>query len=149
MEMTSNSVVAKGNVEVLQIYKLLQYVREKNKPQIKKMVQMGVSNLINMTEPKQGLGALYQASVDHDEDLVQFLLSLKAHPDIQDKKGCTPVMLAAQLGYYKILYLLIKHNANVTLTDEEGKGKNIVLEMYIAYSTILIDLTLNFVFMHR
>ncbi|XP_067224333.1 ankyrin repeat and EF-hand domain-containing protein 1 isoform X2 [Chanodichthys erythropterus] len=86
------------------------------------MVQMGVSNLINMTEPKQGLGALYQATVDHDEDLVQFLLSLKAHPDIQDKKGCTPVMLAAQLGYYKILYLLIKHHADVTLTDEEGKG---------------------------
>ncbi|KAK7142671.1 hypothetical protein R3I94_012125 [Phoxinus phoxinus] len=121
MEMTSKSV-AKGNVEVLQIYKLLQYVREKNRPQIKKMVQMGFSNLINMTEPKQGLSALYQASVDHDEDLVQFLLSLKAHPDIQDMKGCTPMMLAAQLGYYKIVYLLIKHSANVTLTDEEGKG---------------------------
>ncbi|KAG1973158.1 ankyrin repeat and EF-hand domain-containing protein [Pimephales promelas] len=91
MEMWS---VAKGNLEVLQIYKLLQY----------------------------GLSALYQASVDHDEDLVQFLLSLKANPDIQDMKGYTPMMLAAQLGYYKIVYLLIKHNANVTLTDEEGKG---------------------------
>ncbi|CAM4648580.1 unnamed protein product [Leuciscus chuanchicus] len=121
MEMTSKSV-AKGNVEVLQIYKLLQCVREKNRPHIKKMVQMGFSNLINMTEPKQGLSALYQATVDRDEDLVQFLLSLKAQPDIQDKKGCTPMMLAAQLGYYKIVYLLIKHNANVTLTDEEGKG---------------------------
>ncbi|XP_067310520.1 ankyrin repeat and EF-hand domain-containing protein 1 [Pseudorasbora parva] len=120
--MTSKSVVAKGSVEILQIYKLLQYVREKNKPQIKKMVQMGLSNLINMTEPKQGLSALYQATLDHDEDLVQFLLSLKAHPDIQDKKGCTPVMLAAQMGYYKIVYLLIKHSANVALTDEEGKG---------------------------
>lgn len=84
---------------------------------------MGFFNLINMTEPKQGLSALYQATMDRDEDLVQFLLSLKAQPDIQDKKGCTPMMLAAQLGYYKIVYLLIKHNANVTLTDEEEKGK--------------------------
>jgi len=124
MEMWS---VAKGNLEVLQIYKLLQYVREKNRPQIKKMLKMGVPNLINITEPKQGLSALYQASVDHDEDLVQFLLSLKANPDIQDMKGYTPMMLAAQLGYYKIVYLLIKHNANVTLTDEEGKGKEHLL----------------------
>lgn len=141
MEMTSKSV-AKGNVEVLQIYKLLQYVREKNRPQIKKMVQMGFSNLINMTEPKQGLSALYQASVDQDEDLIQFLLSLKAHPDIQDKKGCTPMMLAAQLGYYKIVYLLIKHSANVTLTDEEGKGKEHLFRSacYVAYSYISIDL---------
>ncbi|XP_050989938.1 ankyrin repeat and EF-hand domain-containing protein 1 [Labeo rohita] len=125
MENTSKSVVsrvAEGNLEVLQIYKLLQYVREKNKPQINKIVAVGVSNLINLTEPKQGLGALYQASLDRDEDLVQFLLSLKAHPDIQDKKGRTPLMLAAQLGYYNIVYLLITNHANVNLTDEEGKG---------------------------
>lgn len=88
---------------------------------------MVVSNLINMTEPKQGLCALYQASVDHDEDLVQFLLSMKAHPEVQDKKGCTPGMMTAQLGYYKILHLLIKLNANLTLTDEEGKVRTLFL----------------------
>ncbi|KAL0169817.1 hypothetical protein M9458_034413, partial [Cirrhinus mrigala] len=115
------SRVAEGNLEVLQIYKLLQYVREKNKPQINKIVGVGVFNLINLTEPKQGLSALYQACLDRDEDLVQFLLSLKAHPDIQDKKGRTPLMLAAQLGYYNIVYLLITNHANVNLTDEEGK----------------------------
>lgn len=125
MEETSASVVnwvAEGTLEVLQIYKLLQYVREKNKAQINKMVDVGVSNLLNLTEPKQGLGALYQASLDRDEDLVRFLLSLGAHPDIQDKKGRTPLMLAAQLGYFNIVYLLITNHANVNLTDEEGKG---------------------------
>ncbi|XP_058605134.1 ankyrin repeat and EF-hand domain-containing protein 1 isoform X1 [Onychostoma macrolepis] len=126
MEETSESVmmswVAEGNLEVLQIYKLLQYVREKDKPQINKMVDMGVSSLLNLTEPKQGLGALYQASLDRDEDLIRFLLSLGAHPDIQDKKGRTPLMLAAQLGYFNIVYLLITNHANVNLTDEEGKG---------------------------
>ncbi len=83
MEETSESVVnwvAEGNLEVLQIYKLLQYVREKNKPQINKMVDVGVSSLLNLTEPKQGLGALYQASLERDEDLIRFLLSLGAHP---------------------------------------------------------------------
>ncbi len=132
MEETSESVVnwvAEGNLEVLQIYKLLQYVREKNKPQINKMVDVGVSSLLNLTEPKQGLGALYQASLERDEDLIRFLLSLGAHPDIQDKKGRTPLMLAAQLGYFNIVYLLITNHANVNLTDEEGKGKIIVLSL--------------------
>ncbi len=141
MEETSESVVswvAEGNLEVLQIYKLLQYVREKNKPQINKMVDVGVTSLLNLTEPKQGLGALYQASLDRDEDLVRFLLSLGAHPDIQDKKGRTPLMLAAQLGYFNIVYLFITNHANVNLTDEEGNGKNIFL-----YSTILIELVYN------
>ncbi len=141
MEETTESVVswvAEGNLEVLQIYKLLQYVREKNKPQINKMVDVGVTSLLNLTEPKQGLGALYQASLDRDEDLVRFLLSLGAHPDIQDKKGRTPLMLAAQLGYFNIVYLFITNHANVNLTDEEGNGKNIFL-----YSTILIELVYN------
>ncbi|XP_052009395.1 ankyrin repeat and EF-hand domain-containing protein 1 [Xyrauchen texanus] len=115
-------MVAEGNLEVLQIYKLLQYVREKNKLQIKKMVNMGVFNLIDLTEPKHGHSALYLASVDNDEDMVQFLLALGAHPDIQDKKGCTPVMLAAQLGYYNIVALLAKNHADMNLTDEEGQG---------------------------
>uniref|UniRef100_A0A8C1WM80 Ankyrin repeat and EF-hand domain containing 1b n=1 Tax=Cyprinus carpio TaxID=7962 RepID=A0A8C1WM80_CYPCA len=114
--------MAHCTLEVLQIYKLLQCVREKNKPQINKMVDVGVSNLLNLTEPKQGLGALYQASLDRDEDLVRFLLSLGAHPDIRDKKGRTPLMLAAQLGYFNIVHLLITNHANVNITDEEGKG---------------------------
>lgn len=126
------SRVAEGNLEVLQIYKRLQYVREKNKPLINKIVSVGVSSLINLTELKQILSALYQASLDRDEDLVQFRLSLRAHPDIQHKKSRTPLMLAAQLGYYNIVYLLIINHANTNLTDEEGKGRNI----FFMYSTI-------------
>ncbi len=47
-------------------------------------------------------------------------------------------MLAAQLGYFNIVYLFITNHANVNLTDEEGNGKNIFL-----YSTILIELVYN------
>ncbi|XP_073725310.1 ankyrin repeat and EF-hand domain-containing protein 1 isoform X2 [Misgurnus anguillicaudatus] len=116
------SRVAEGNLEVLQIYKLLQYVRAKNKSKVKKMVRIGVYNLINLTEPEQGHSALNLACVANDGDMVQFLLSLGAHPDIQDIRGCTPVMLAAQLGFNNIVALLAEHNANMNLKDEEGKG---------------------------
>ncbi|TRY90333.1 hypothetical protein DNTS_015227, partial [Danionella cerebrum] len=114
--------VARSNVDVFQIYKLLQYIREKDKAQIKKMVSIGICGLINLTEPKDGLSALYQATLDGDEDLVELLLSLKAHPDIQDKKGCSPLMLAAKLAYYKIVHLLIQNHADIELKDKDGKG---------------------------
>lgn len=56
-------------------------------------------------------------------DLVSFLLSQGAHPDIQDKKGCTAAMLAAQLGNYAIVARLSQSHANLKLQDTEGKGE--------------------------
>lgn len=56
-------------------------------------------------------------------DLVKFLLSQGARPNIQDKKGRTPVMLAAELGNTDIVILLAQNYADLTLEDAEGKGE--------------------------
>ncbi|XP_044026317.1 ankyrin repeat and EF-hand domain-containing protein 1a isoform X2 [Siniperca chuatsi] len=45
-----------------------------------------------------------------------------AHPDVQDKKGHTAVMLAAELGNDAIVALLAQSHANLRLQDTEGKG---------------------------
>ncbi|XP_041927269.1 ankyrin repeat and EF-hand domain-containing protein 1 [Alosa sapidissima] len=116
------SSVAHSRLEVLQVYKLLQWVRQGDTAQIEKMVRMGVPNLINMAEPAEGRGALHLAAVANDTDMVEFLLSLAAHPNIQDKKGRTPVMLAAELGHDTVISLLAKNHANMVLTDAEGQG---------------------------
>lgn len=66
----SNSImkgrVAEGRLQVLQIYRLLQCVHEGDKEQIEKMVKLGVENLINLTEPKDGTGVLHVA-VSHSD----------------------------------------------------------------------------------
>ncbi|KAM9354901.1 ankyrin repeat and EF-hand domain-containing protein 1 [Pholidichthys leucotaenia] len=116
------SRVAQGRLEILQICRLLQCVHEGNKEQIEKMVNLGVENLINLTEPQDGVGALHVVVMDNNHDLVSFLLSKGAHPDIQDRKGRTPVMLAAELGNDFIVTLLAKSEANMTLQDAMGKG---------------------------
>uniref|UniRef100_A0A3Q3LM98 Ankyrin repeat and EF-hand domain containing 1a n=1 Tax=Mastacembelus armatus TaxID=205130 RepID=A0A3Q3LM98_9TELE len=108
--------------EVLQIYRLLQYIHEGDKVQIEKMVNLGVENLINLTEPQDGTGVLHVAVSANNQDLVNFLLSQGASPNIQDKKGRTPVMLAAELGNDAIVTLLAQNNANMRLQDAEGKG---------------------------
>ncbi|TMS12485.1 Ankyrin repeat and EF-hand domain-containing protein 1 [Larimichthys crocea] len=94
--------VAEGRLQVLQIYRLLQCVHEGDKEQIEKMVKLGVENLINLTEPKDGTGG--------------------AHPDTQDKNGRTAAMLATEQGNVAILELLAKSNANLRLQDNESKG---------------------------
>ncbi|KAF7703996.1 ankyrin repeat and EF-hand domain-containing protein 1 isoform X2 [Silurus meridionalis] len=114
--------VAESRLEVLQIYKLLQLVRERNKARLEKMVRLGISNLINLTEPNEGTGVLHLTSISNDLDTAEFLLSLGAHPDIQDKRGRTPVLLAAELGYDAMLDLLAKNHADMRLVDNEGKG---------------------------
>ncbi|XP_010739556.3 ankyrin repeat and EF-hand domain-containing protein 1 [Larimichthys crocea] len=114
--------VAEGRLQVLQIYRLLQCVHEGDKEQIEKMVKLGVENLINLTEPKDGTGVLHVAVSHSDQDLVSFLLSQGAHPDTQDKNGRTAAMLATEQGNVAILELLAKSNANLRLQDNESKG---------------------------
>ncbi|XP_059212029.1 ankyrin repeat and EF-hand domain-containing protein 1a [Centropristis striata] len=116
------SRVAEGRLQVLQVYRLLQYVHEQDKVHIEKMMNLGTENLINLTEPKDGVGVLHVAVSANNQDIVSFLLSQGAHPDIQDKKGRTPVMLAAELGNDGIVTLLTQSNADLRLQDTEGKG---------------------------
>uniref|UniRef100_A0A3Q3KB72 Uncharacterized protein n=1 Tax=Monopterus albus TaxID=43700 RepID=A0A3Q3KB72_MONAL len=122
---TSDSIILEYNPKsenVCQIYRLLQWVHKGNKVQIEKMVNLGVENLINLTEPQDGIGVLHVAVSANNQDLVEFLLSNGAHPDIQDKKGRTPVMLAAEQGHDAIVALLAQNRANMRLQDDEGKG---------------------------
>uniref|UniRef100_A0A8D2CKT8 Ankyrin repeat and EF-hand domain containing 1 n=1 Tax=Sciurus vulgaris TaxID=55149 RepID=A0A8D2CKT8_SCIVU len=114
--------LADKRLENLQIYKVLQCVRNKDKKQIEKLTKLGYPQLINFTEPVDGLSALHLASVSNDIDMVSFLLELGAHPDVQDRNGCTPTMKAAELGHELSMEILAKAKADMTILDNEGKG---------------------------
>ncbi|XP_047398458.1 ankyrin repeat and EF-hand domain-containing protein 1 [Sciurus carolinensis] len=114
--------LADKRLENLQIYKVLQCVRNKDKKQIEKLTKLGYPQLINFTEPVDGLSALHLASVSNDIDMVSFLLELGAHPDVQDRNGCTPTMKAAELGHELSMEILAKAKADMTIVDNEGKG---------------------------
>ncbi|XP_058254653.1 ankyrin repeat and EF-hand domain-containing protein 1-like [Hemibagrus wyckioides] len=116
------NVVAESPLEIKQVYKLLQLVNHKKKEQIEKLVRLGVSGLINLTEPEDGVSALHLASRNNDVEMAHFLLSLNAHPDIQDKKGRTPIMYAAKHGHVDMVKFLIHHQADLTVVDKKGKG---------------------------
>lgn len=120
--MALESSIAKGRLETLQIYKVLQCVREQDKEQIEKLTKLGVPDLINLTEPNNGDGVLHMAAVANNVDMCNFLLTLGAHPNMQDLKGYTPAMKATELGHDLVLEVLLEAQADMTIVNKEGKG---------------------------
>ncbi|XP_073409939.1 ankyrin repeat and EF-hand domain-containing protein 1 [Dendrobates tinctorius] len=121
-QMALESSVAKGRLETLQIYKVLQCVRQQDKEQIEKLTKLGVPNLINLTEPQNGDGVLHLAAVANNVDMCHFLLIHGANPNMQDLKGCTPAMKATELGHDLVLEVLLEAQADMTIMNKEGKG---------------------------
>lgn len=116
--------VAQTRLESLQVCKLLQCVRDKDKVQIEKMTLHGVPHLINYNDPGEGQTALSVAACANDDDMIEFLLGLGAHPDVVDFKGRSAAMRAAEFGHVQCLEKLAEVGANMRLEDLEGKGNN-------------------------
>ena len=57
------------------MYHLLQCVRGRDKNKIKKLLRLGVPNLLNLSEPNEGQSALHLACIAPDPEMVEFLLS--------------------------------------------------------------------------
>ncbi|CAD5116189.1 DgyrCDS5105 [Dimorphilus gyrociliatus] len=136
--------VAQTRLQVMQVTKLLQCVRDGDKEQIGKLCANGVPHLINYNEPNAGDTALSTAAVANKDNLISYLLELGAHPDVVDFQGRTPAMRAAEYGHVQCLERLLKPGgdapekkkrkgdddddehfaiaADMTFKDLEGKG---------------------------
>ncbi|XP_019404649.1 PREDICTED: ankyrin repeat and EF-hand domain-containing protein 1 isoform X1 [Crocodylus porosus] len=114
--------LADKRLEHLQIYKVLQCVRQRDKKQIEKMTKLGFQDLINFTEPTNGETALHLACIANDIDMCNFLIEQGAYTNVQDRMGRTAVMKAAELGHDLALDILAKAGANMNIVDNEGKG---------------------------
>ncbi|KAF6028163.1 ANKEF1 [Bugula neritina] len=114
--------VAKERLEILQVCKLLQCCRTVDMDQIAKLCDSGVPLLINFNEPENGDTALGIAASKNNEDLLDHILSLGAHPDVVDFKGRAAIMRAAELGNVECFERLAIAGANMKLKDVKGKG---------------------------
>ncbi|XP_076463503.1 ankyrin repeat and EF-hand domain-containing protein 1-like isoform X2 [Babylonia areolata] len=113
---------AESRLEILQVCKLLQCVRAKDKHQVEKLTTNGVPHLINYNDADEGNTALSIAALTNDEDMIEFLLELGAHPDVMDLSGRTAAMRAAEYGHVNCVEKLLTAGADMTLVDQEGKG---------------------------
>ncbi|XP_022108549.1 ankyrin repeat and EF-hand domain-containing protein 1-like isoform X2 [Acanthaster planci] len=114
--------IAQTRLEILQVHKFLQCVRNQDKPQIEKLCAHGVPHLINYSEPNDGETGLHLAARVNDDDMVKFLLELGAHPNVVDLKGRTAAMRAAEYGHVQTLDVLASAGSDMKIKDAEGKG---------------------------
>ena len=63
---------------------------------------------------------LHQTAEKGDVAAVRALLARGALPNVPDRKGATPLMLAAGRGYSEVVELLLKHGADPNRRDRDG-----------------------------
>lgn len=70
---------------------------------------------------KSGEGtALAGLSVKYNKELVEYLLSKNADPNIADSTGATPLFWAVKFGNKELIELLLKHKADKSKKDSMG-----------------------------
>jgi uncharacterized protein len=79
------------------------------------------SVIINTKDDSTGQTALHIVTQRRDIEWLGFLLGKGAKPNIADKKGVTPLMLAVQLGWGDGASLLLRLKADVDASNRAGE----------------------------
>lgn len=101
-------------------YNFLKAVKERKGQEAERYIAAPGSN-INTTDDSSGETALHIVTKRRDSEWLGFLLGKGAKPNIADKKGVTPLMLAVQLGWPDGADLLLRLKADVDATNKGGE----------------------------
>ena len=101
-------------------YTFLKAVRERNGATAERILANPSSTAINTRDSSTGEGALHILVRGRDLTWLAFMLSRNARPDIQSNDGTTPLILAAQIGWYEGAEQLLARRANPNLGNRSG-----------------------------
>ena len=104
-------------------YNFLKAVKDRKGEDAEKFINEPGSGsvIINTKDNSTGETALHIVTARRDLTWLGFLLGKGANPNIADKKGVTPLMLATQLGWADGADLLIRLKAQVDATNRSGE----------------------------
>jgi uncharacterized protein len=104
-------------------YNFLKAVKDRKGEDAEKFINEPGSGsvIINTRDNGTGETALHIVTARRDSTWLSYLLGKGANPNLSDKKGVTPLMLATQLGWADGATLLIKLKAQVDATNRSGE----------------------------
>jgi uncharacterized protein len=102
-------------------YNFLKAVRERKGEDVEKFINEPGSVALRTRDDATGETALHIVTQRRDSDWLRYLLQKGADPDIKDKKGTAPLMLATQLGWIEGVQGLVKYKATVDITNRSGE----------------------------
>jgi uncharacterized protein len=104
-------------------YNFLKAVKDRKGEEAEKFINEPGSGavIINTRDSSTGETALHIVTARRDSTWLGYLLGKGANPNLSDKKGLTPLMMATQLGWTDGAALLIKLKAQVDATNRSGE----------------------------
>jgi ankyrin repeat protein len=102
-------------------YEFLNAVREDKDADVDKILAKPGTRIIDTQDPNSGEGALHIVAKRNDSRYTAYLLAKGANPNLKDKAGNTPLLLAIDRGYAGLIPILLKGKANPNLAGEGGQ----------------------------
>lgn len=101
-------------------YTFLKAVRERDGAVAERILANPSSTAVNYRDSSTGEGALHILVRGRDLNWLVFMLGRGARPDSASNDGTTPLILAAQIGWYEGAEQLLARRANPNLGNRSG-----------------------------
>jgi ankyrin repeat protein len=101
-------------------YKFLKAVEDRKQAEVNELLQKNAT-VIDSRDISSGRTALHIAAENREYAWLSYLLGKGANPNIADKQGVTPLMLASQIGFVDAVNALAQSGAKVDTPNNTGE----------------------------
>jgi ankyrin repeat protein len=102
-------------------YQFLDAVKNAKGNDVESILSKPGSRIIDTQDPSTGEGALHIVVRRDDSKYLSYLLAKGANPNIKNRQGDTPLLVAIDLGYGELVSILIKGKANPNQAGDGGQ----------------------------
>ena len=102
-------------------YEFLEAVKDREGEKVTDMLNEPGSVIVNTRDLASGETAMHIVTKRQDVLWIRFLADRGANPNIADKRGVTPLMLATSLNFVDCVEALIAAGARVEVTNDTGE----------------------------
>jgi len=102
-------------------YKFLEAVKKKEGQKVEDAVSEPGSYIINSRDVVSGETALHIVTARRDPTWLRYLVAKGADVNARDRKGITPLQLAANLGWIEGVEILVERKANADEANDAGE----------------------------
>ena len=106
-------------------FSFLRAVEQRDGGKATELLQAQGSTVINFQDDK-GNAALHMLAGKRDGEWLAFMLGKRANPNLQNRAGDTPLLIASRIGYLEGADLLLRSGAKVDLSNRLGETPLIV-----------------------